>query len=443
MRQSDARSIRIAGLLVAALAARLVVIASLPVHTWFAGGDGPWYVRQAWLLARGALVEPLRTVGPLYPLVLAAVWRFFPGDEASAAPLVVGAGYLTVVRLLQALLGVATIAVVMAMARAMGLGRRGAIVVAVGVGLGPAFVMEPFLIRTETVFMLLFSVAVWLHVRAARSPSHRGFALAGVISALAAMARPVLLLLPGVLAVHLLVACGWKRGSRLAGALLVGALLALAPWHVALYRSTGHWLPEGFSANLWIGAQSDGGPLEVPAFHELEEQLTASGRSYLGGAFRTVADDPLGWATRRAGNLLGAMMQPHGTSDLGGPSMKAEVVRWLREDRSVAGFLGFAGSPTFAVRVLIYVFHVTALVLACLGVFRTRHRWRAWLPIYAAAMYLPLVHLFLSATPRYLFPAQPFLWVLAAAGLASPLVMSGVGWPRPAETKEPFDVPGH
>jgi 4-amino-4-deoxy-L-arabinose transferase-like glycosyltransferase len=420
-----------AALLALAFAARLLLIVSLPAHTWFEGGDGPWYVRQGWLLERGALDQPPRTVGPLYPLALALAWNGFPGHVDPADPAAVSAVYLTAVRLLQAALGTATAALVLGIARRMQLGHA-AFFAAVGVGLGPAFVIEPFMIRTETLFILLVAAAVWIHLRGGELPGPVGAGLAGVVAALAALTRPVFLPFPIVLAALVVIKHGWRHGVPRAATLVAAATLMLAPWHVALYRSSGIWLPEGFSSNLWIATQDEGGPLTQPRFHELEGQLRDSNRSYLDGAFRAVLDDPGGWAARRGANLLGAVLQPHGTSDLGGASTKERLVQWASGDRSVAGLWQFAGSPAFVMRLLVYLFHYSALVLAAGGLLRTARHWRDWLPIYAAVLYFPIVHVFLMATPRYLFPIQPFLWVLAAAGAA--------GW-RQAHPRTPRASP--
>ncbi len=417
MKRRTAPGVSLLVVLVLAAAARLLVVLLMPAHAWFEGGDGPWYVKQAWQLAHGSLEEPLRTVGPAYPLALAAVRVAVPdaGEPDGAAG--TSAAYLTTVRLLQVCLGVATAAIAALMAGVLRCGRRGSLVAAAGVGLGPAFVIEPFLIRTETLFLVLLAGGVLLHIRNAAQPTAAGSLLTGGTLGAAALTRPVLLLFPVVLCGHCLVH-GRRRGAGAAALLLVGAAMVLLPWHAALYRSTGSPLPEGFSSNLWIGAQGNGGPLGVTAFHEREDQLRASGRGYLDGALGLVSADPPGWMARRLRNLGGALLQPHGTTDLGGPSAKQELAGWLREERSFAGLWRIAARPGFIVRLLVYGFHFTALGLALVGGVRSWTRWREWFPVYVAIAYPLVVHGLLPATPRYLFPMQPFLWVLAAAAVA-------------------------
>jgi hypothetical protein len=403
-------------LLAISLGLRALVIAVLPTYQWFAGGDGPWYVQQGWRIAHAGLRVPLRTVGPVYPLVLALVWRAFPGHGYPQDALAVPGAYLTTIRLAQAATGTATAALVFALARALRVGPRASLAAAVGVGLGPAFVIEPFLLHTETVCLGLFTGAVLLHVRVSGAPTRAGLAGVGVLSMLAALTRPVLLLFPVVLALHLLLTHRRRRGARMAATLLAAAALTAVPWHLWLHRTTGSWLPEGFSSNLWIGAQGTGGPLDPATFHARESRLRASGRGYLDGAFQRISDEPGQWLLRRSRSLAAAVLQPHGTSDLGGPSMKAALARWVRDDRSLHGLRALASKPTAPLRALIYLFHYAGLALAAIGVWATRRDWRAWFPVVAAVLYVVLAHALLVVSPRYLFPVQPFVWVLAAAG---------------------------
>jgi hypothetical protein len=401
-----------------ALIVRLAFIATRPPLDWFEGGDGPWYVRQGWLIAHDALPSPLRTVGPLYPLLLAGIWLAFPGHGDPAGPLAIAAGYLTTVRIVQAVLGTLTVALAWALTRRLTRDDRAAMVTALAVGFGPAFVMEPFLLHTETLFMVLLTGTVLLQGAAPHGSTPGRAALTGIAGALTVLTRPVLALFPWVLAGHLLVRHGSQRGGRRAGALLLASALTLLPWHAWLYHGTGRWLPEGLAANLWMGARVDSQWIERAAFHEAERRLAAADRGYAAEALRLIAADPGAWLGRRATHLLAAIVQPHGIADLGGPSVKDAVGRWLREDRSVRGALRITGRPGFWTRVAAYVLHAAALTLALLGAWASRHRWRTWLPVYAAVAYPVFVHALLPASPRYLFPAEVFLWVLGGFGVA-------------------------
>jgi 4-amino-4-deoxy-L-arabinose transferase-like glycosyltransferase len=401
-------------LLGAGLVLRVATIIGLPPHTWFAGGDGPYYVRQAWLIAHGALTEPLRTVGPLYPFMLSLVWQLFPGHAEPATPDAVAASYLLTVRLAQATIGTLMVAIVFALGRQLGLARRAAMVGAIGVALGPAFVIEPFYLRTESLCLLLLTGALLAYVSGQRAQPMLWSTAAGILCALAAVTRPVLLLLPVALSVHLLIVRG-----RAPGALLVGALLVLAPWQIRLHEATGRWLPEGFSANLLLGAHGEGRPPDPITFHALERRAASMGRGILGEALHAIATSPTAWVARRGRNVAASLAQPHGTSDLGGPSVKAAFAGWLQGERTTSELRPIVESRGFLMRVLIYAFHYTGLALAAVGFWVRRRDWRTWLPLYIVIAYVVSVHAVLTASPRYLFPIQPFVWILAGSALAS------------------------
>jgi hypothetical protein len=84
-------------LLAVAAVLRIAHLLSHQPEDYFLGGDGPWYVQQAWLIARGEMINPLTTVGPLYPLILAGFWLFFPTTANPALPVRI-AGFLLIVR---------------------------------------------------------------------------------------------------------------------------------------------------------------------------------------------------------------------------------------------------------------------------------------------------------------------------------------------------------
>ncbi len=404
-----------AGLLVAAFALRVSLILLLPAHTWFDGGDGPWYVRQAWLMCHG-LVHPLETVGPLFPLTLAALWRLFPGHPDPVSPDAVAPAFLTTVRLLQALLGTAAVGATYWLGRRLVEDRRAALVAAIGVALSPAFVIEPFMIRTESLCIVLLtaSVASQSH-RMSKGPLVESF-VAGGLAGFAALTRPILLLFPVVLAAHVLVRDGRRDGARRAAAVIVAAVLVLTPWHVWLHQRTGHWLPGGFGFNLLAGAQANGQALDRPGFDAAERQIQTSGRSAVGEAVHVIAADPVRWTWLRVRNVGLAVLQPHGTSDLAGPPVKASLAAWWHGSRSPVALVRIVFTWGFVVRATIYAFHYAALALALVGLNTTRRVWRRWAAVDGATAYLVVAYGLLVVSPRYLFPIQPFLWVLAGAG---------------------------
>lgn len=404
-------------LMFAAVVLRLGVVALLGSHDWYAGGDGPWYVRQGWLIGHLSLSGPPRTVGPMYPLVLAAFWQAFPGYAEPIDALSAPAAYLLSVRVLQIALGTATVALAFFIATGLGLSRRSALIAAAAVALGPAFAMEPFLLHTETLFIALLAGSVLLLVVWQSHARPSVMAATGVMCALAALTRPVMYLFPLALCVCVLAHRRRPNAVRSAAALLLAFGLTVLPWHLWLYRGSGHWMPEGLATHLFMGSQAAGAPLERSAFHAAADALEAAGRDYAGGALDAIRSHPIEWVGRRARNLAAAVAQPHGTSDLGGPSAKAALDLWIRSDRSASGLSSIVSRPAFWLRLAIYLLHYAAIILAVAGAWATWRTRREWCAVYAVVAYLMTVHFVLTAIPRYLFPAEPFLWILAAAAL--------------------------
>jgi hypothetical protein len=136
----------------------------------------------------------------------------------------------------------------------------------------------------------------------------------------------------------------------------------------------------------------------------------------LGEALRT---DPLGYAATRFGQLGEALLQPHHTPFFAGPSLKDAMLAWLRDDRSLEGLSRLVGNPTFVPKAVFYVAHWSALLLAAVGLWKTRRDWRRYAPVSGLIAYFLLVHLALLAIPRYLFPITPALWVFAGVAVDS------------------------
>jgi hypothetical protein len=409
-------------LLVVALLLRLGVFLALAPHDRLAGGDGPWYVRQGWLILHGGLPAPLTSVGPLYPLALAAAWLLFPGAADPVEPDSIPAAYLTLVRLAQVGLGLGTVWLASGLARRLG---GAGLVTAAGLALGPAFVLEPFNVLTESLFLALLTLAVTLYVRSGRGTAPGGLAAAGAAFGLAALARPVVLLLPLLLIPHLVVRHGPPRGARRAALLLAVFVATLAPWLAYLQRSTGHWVPPGGFAQLWLGATPRG---EWPGNREadaMRRRFPTHDTDYVGEARRLIFADPGGWILRRTGKLGAALAQPHGTEAVG-TGIRGRLVRWRRDDRSLAGLAAIVVTGEFALKLATYASHYAALGLGAVGAWSVwRRGGEAW-PVCAPVLYLIAVHWALPVVPRYLFPAEVFLWVLA-----------GAGWPAGATASAP------
>lgn len=180
------------------------------------------------LLERGEFVDQhgrltsLRP--PLYPAMIAAIYRVF-GSENYAA-----------VRAVQSLLSLLTVVCVYILGREV-YSRRVGLWAAAGVCFYPSLLGFNNLLLSETVFTL-FVVAITLAVvLAVRRESVGLLALAGVLIGLGALVRSILWLFGPLLSVYLFVV--WRGGRRrrflVAAVPLALFAIALAPWS---YRNT-------------------------------------------------------------------------------------------------------------------------------------------------------------------------------------------------------------
>lgn len=378
--------------------------------------DALWYLRQGWAIRHGVAHGPLTTVGPLYPLLLAGGWLLFPGSAEPMTGPAVPFGYLLTMRLVQVAMSVLTVALGYALGRRLGGGHRAATLTTIALALGPVFVMEPTLLLTETLFMCLLALGVWAYLRASRTREITSLAASGLFLAAASMTRPVLLVFPALLALHLGLVHGIRRGAPAMAGLLAAYLLALAPWAIYLYRETGRPIPAGADANLWIGAIPDAGEwLGSARLDAMRARFAGPADDYVGEVLRIIRQDPAGWATQRGRRLLEAIAKPHGAYAVAAWPLLAA---WGREDRSARGLWTVLAAPGMASKVAVYAWHYAALILAVLGVSRCRRRWRDALVIVAVVGYFLAVHSVLFVIPRYLFPPELFLWVLAGQAVA-------------------------
>jgi hypothetical protein len=140
--------------------------------------------------------------------------------------------------------------------------------------------------------------------------------------------------------------------------------------------------------------------------------------NYAQAAQNLIRQDPLGWVKRRVTELAGAYLQPHGTTLFPGESLRDLGLRWLREDRSLAGLAALTQGDAFWPKLALYLFHYAAMIGGVAGMWLERRRWRIALPMIGFVAYLTLIHLALLALPRYLFPNELFFWVFTAAALS-------------------------
>jgi len=189
--------------------------------------------------------ETIRT--PVYPLFVATIYK------------VAGTGQLPVA-LAQTVLFAAMCVLVYAIARHVA-GERAAIVAAAATALFPPIPYFGALVMTELWTTFLFTLSVWLAIRALESKSLASFAALGVLLGLTALSRPVFFLFPFALAavgVVIFPLASVKNGPpmRAWATLCVAAVITLLPWLTYNYVTLGRFTMApagGVGRGLWEG----------------------------------------------------------------------------------------------------------------------------------------------------------------------------------------------
>ena len=185
----------------------------------FVTNDSSDYVTLAYDL-RAAYLDPnapmfamglFRT--PAYPVFLAALLRPFGGSLA--APVMA-----------QIVLGVLTIWLTMVLAARLTT-PRAALVAGILLAVDPVSALYPCLLQPETLFVTLLVGGVLMWSKALESGSRRIATGAGLLLGLAALTRPIAVLLPLVIATTVFLRRGERFKALLAGSMLAGALLPM------------------------------------------------------------------------------------------------------------------------------------------------------------------------------------------------------------------------
>jgi len=250
------------------------------------------------------------------------------------------------------------------------------------------------------------------------SDNLRLWLIAGALFGLATLTRAVLLAFPLGLALHLLIVYRGRAWGKIA-ALLVAYALVVSTWTV---YNLARWqrfviAGEGLPSFLFVGATGWADPEVVD--QQLNETLGTVApdateerqEAYLEAAGSTISADVGGYVRHRISELVGAYVQPHGTTLFAGESLRELAVKWLREDRSLAGIGQIIGGEQFFPKLLLYVFHAVTLIGGLIGAWRSRRQWRLTLPLLGFIAYVTLVHFFLLALPRYIFPTM-LCWIV-------------------------------
>jgi hypothetical protein len=398
--------------------------------------------------------EVIRT--PAYPLFVAAIYRVF------------GPGQLPVA-IIQTLLFVGICLLVYAAARRI-VPERLAWCAALATALYPPIPYFGALVMTEVWTTLLFTVALWLTIRATHDGRASDFVWLGVTLGLTALSRPAFVLFPFALVAAGLIVAPWA-GRRVPvrhwAAMIAVFALTMLPWFAYNYRMLGVFTLSpagGVGRGIWEGSWQArwSGRLQNELTHladdiddraELDRSVRAvAAREQLSAEpmliyvhqwedIRRIWTDPLDSSERARARVEADReylrigldnIRGERTSELARRLARGVFILWAGEIP-----FRYSGINSLPPRLIHGVWLIQAAIggLALAGlVALARHRRAAdalWLAV--PLVYITAVHFPLLTEARQSLPAQPIVLLLATIGVAQ---LTGHLFPLEAQVHE-------
>ena len=335
-----------------------------------------------------------------------AYWPVGYPAVLAASVLLVGRGPLTGM-LLQVLLGTATCVLVSHIGTSA-LGVRVGRVAALFLAVYPTHVAYASLYLTEPLFTLLLTASAALLLNGlARSTASTAWG--GLVIGLAALVRPVVLLLPLALPLWY-----WRRqfhwGRVLARTLIAGActLLAVSPWLARNHAVTGDWttITVNGGHNFWIGNRPGalGGYPRPEEFDEINEPLRT------GSHYNFARGYPLGLAAIAAAPLSAGVRA----------LQKVSYFFALETDGVLWNLKGLATPPSLAVTLallgLANAAYLLMLSFAVLGLMGTPRRHPLASLFLVLTGYLVALSAAFIGDPRFHYALVPLAMIFTAKG---------------------------
>jgi hypothetical protein len=394
-------------LLLIGLILRVVYLLTLePLNAYGGGGDSGWYLQVGRDLL--GIVDYRNIPIPVAPLYLIAVG--LPQHLFSPS------GAIIAIWIVQALASIATGFFIYRIGAALAKDWRVGIVACAAFMFSIAAIIEVGNILTETLYIFFLMLGLWFYIDGFMSDEitklRRSLIIAhvGLSFGLAILTRPVLLLFPFGIVIHILLIRQW----RYIPIFLSACAFITFSWtaYTSLYYN---WTAIGsnqFMPAVWRGAvENDGSPRQNDEL--LDEQTAAEQASEI------ISSDPMGYVQRRIDELLAAYLQPHGTISFGQQSLKAMALDWLQSGLSSEGFAKLLGGEGFWMKLIIYIWHYMSLIGGFIGMWLTRRNWRISLVLIGFIIYTSVVHIVTLALPRYIFPTYPIWWIFAAVAIVA------------------------
>lgn len=364
--------------------------------------DGRYYDAIGWNFAQGfGLIDggkPFILKTPTYPLFLGLLYSVF-----GHSPILI--------LIVQSILFSASCIILYYIARSV-CDEKVSLLASIGLALyfPVAYYASGVLTEILSVFLTVLVVLFWMrYVQASRKVD---LALCGILLGLDILCKPIMLLFPIVIALHVL----WVKIKKtgLVKDLLVFFVvlsLTLAPWVVRNYLVFHEFIllsKDNFQSlllvsvlehrsslwdwDMWGSRPNDPRLQELEVIRnkiraEIKDQPSRHEEDYfLPEALKVIRDDPVRY-------------------------VQASLIRALRL------WISYPTQSSVPVKLAVIGFDVTLLILAFVGIAFSRARWKQlsvfWLPI----VYITLLQMPLHVEPRYSAPMKPYLMIFISIGV--------------------------
>jgi hypothetical protein len=361
--------------------------------------DIGWNLATGHGYARSVTYADIDIYPPLYPYMLAGIYKVFGHS-------------LVAVRLVQAVLGAFT-CMLLSLIGARLAGRAVAWLAGLGLAVHPLYVGFTGWLYTETLYILLFVLGLFLWVELGRKPTWNRTALLGLVWGLTALARPVFVVAPVLFLAWAIIRVRPRLKAAGLTLLLVACIYAAqAPWLV--YRSVAR-------QEVTLTSREVGRPLFVTLW-SLNNPYADGGEST---AISLLVPDMETWEA----------MSPAQQNQEALRSMVSWIVTRPHEyllnsaKRLVKFFSPFEFGATQSrrgasfplprsVMIPIVAAYSVYLAVGLIGLMASFKRWRDFLPLYLTFGYFFVFHVFIwSAFTRYSMPAMVIVIVWVAGGV--------------------------
>ena len=433
---------------------RLLHASDLPTVLLFrhgGGGDSGWYLANGAGFFSGNEHGYIRGIAyyisnlptpPFYILFAGIFQTVLPKHES-----------VVLIRIVQSLVSVGTAYLAFRIALTVVKDSRAGLTAAALVAWHPAFIVESNTIATETFYVFFIVMGLWLYIEyvvargnaAARHKLSINLALVLVALALgmATLTRAVAALFPLGIVAHMLLLnmynglfdgkSRWFSKSLLL-LIVYGALLSTWTIHNLLLWNRFVILSDQLMPAIWRAAvTNDGSPREndelllqdaensIDNDCEIDCNFQHETDTYLKQIGASISEDGVGYVWRRLGELGESIIQPHGTVPFGSASIRDAASHWLRHDGSVDGLIQLTRIEGFAIKLVIWILHLFALLFGLAGIWLTRASWRQTAPLAGFLLYTMVIHFIVLDAPRYLFPNE-IIWIIFAAMAVAKMV---------------------